>query len=522
MGFGLKIADMHSTKEEFIPSIDTAEVVGTTDGISDEDYTIVQGNTPADNTLSSHKKYTLLHFTEDMVPEPLRRWTLDNCMQAEGSLNYGAVGAIITAGTLIGYRVRVKPKRNPEWKVTPNLWGMAIGEPSARKSPVIDQFLKPLHTLQKNAHAKYEENMKDYQEAKIHHDLAVKAQKKALQKAYDKEDMEAIEKAKEMKIPYIGEVPVPERFIINDATTESIGTLSSTSQRTILQYRDELAGFFASFQKPGREGDRAFFLEAFQGDRSYSYDRVGRGTIHIKNLSLSLFGTIQPSVLPKYILSKGGNNHDGLAQRMQLTVFSDDIFRPYMDQPIDFKAKEQAYEILKELAYVDYEVWGAINDPHDEIPYFMFDSDAQKCFIRWYKKLKEKESEESNLNVQAHIGKYYSLLPSLALIFFLIDKAVGTTESNEIEVSHVQMAEKWCSVLETHARKMYALTTDSLKPSLTDKIINFVQGHSEKLPATYGEISGLIRGAKAGDVEHALQGKVELEGKTVMQLVSNV
>lgn len=521
MSLDLRIADVREAKKK-LASLGDKKVVGTTDDLSNGNYTLNQENIPVNNVLPLPQKDILLHFTEDMIPAPIRRWTLDNCMQAEGSLNYGAVAAIIVAGTLIGYGARVKPKPNAEWKITPNLWGMAVGDPSARKSPVVDQFLKPLYKLEKDAHAVYEEKIKIYVEEEKHHTLSKKAQIKALQKAYENEDTDAIEKAKSMKVPYIGEAPAPERFIINDATTESIGDIASKSERTILQYRDELAGFFSSFQKAGREGDRAFFLEAFQGDRPYSSDRIGRGSIRINRLSLSLFGTIQPSVLPKHILSKDGKSHDGLAQRMQLTVFSDEIFKPYMDEPIDQEAKETAYKILQELAYADYEMWGAINDPYDEIPYFSFNDEAQQLFISWYGELKDKEHQELNLNMQAHIGKYYSLLPSLALIFFLIDKAADVTKSSTIEASHFNMAKEWCIVLETHARKMYSLKEDVPMISISAKIINFVQEHPEKLPATFGELSGLIRGAKASDVENALKDKVLLEGKRVMSLLSNV
>jgi len=348
MGLDLSIKSVRVEEaKKKLASVNKVQVVGTTENISDENYTVISENIPVNNILLNMKKNVLKHFTPEMLPEPIRRWILDNCMQAEGSLSYGAAAAIMTVGTLIGYSARVKPKVNVDWKIVPNLWGMAIGDPSARKSPVVDQFLKPLYRLEQEAYTAYEAKIKIYLEEKLHHDLASKAQKKALQKAYDNADEKAIEQAKSMKVPYIGEEPIPERFIINDATTEAIGIIASKSERTVLQYRDELAGFFSSFQKPGREGDRAFFLESFQGDRSYSYDRIGRGSIHIKHLSLSLFGTIQPSVLPKYILSKDGASHDGLAQRMQLAVFSDGLFKPYMDEPVDREAKEEAFEIMK-------------------------------------------------------------------------------------------------------------------------------------------------------------------------------
>ena len=73
------------------------------------------------------------------------------------------------------------------------------------------------------------------------------------------------------------------------------------------------------------------------------------------------------------------------------------------------------------------------------------------------------------------------------------------------------MAEKWCEVLETHARKMYALEGKPATVSLSEKIRTYVRGHLDTLPTTFGEISGNIRGAKAQDVQDALKVMVENE-----------
>ena len=123
------------------------------------------------------------------------------------------------------------------------------------------------------------------------------------------------------------------------------------------------------------------------------------------------------------------------------------------------------------------------------------------------------------MNIQAHIGKYYGLFPSLALTFFLIDKVAEVTDAPDIEVQHVQLAIEWGTVLETHARKMYALTNATKKISLKQKIIDYVRDHQSELPETLGKLSGNIRNAKAKDVEEALKGIAEIEGRTVIKLI---
>lgn len=70
---------------------------------------------------------------------------------------------------------------------------------------------------------------------------------------------------------------------------------------------------------------------------------------------------------------------------------------------------------------------------------------------------------------------------------------------------------------------MYALDGTAVTISLPNKIRTYVRGHFDELPASYGKISGNIRGANANDVESALQtmigsGELIAEGRIVREL----
>ena len=106
--------------------------------------------------------------------------------------------------------------------------------------------------------------------------------------------------------------------------------------------RDELVGLIASWDKSGREGDRQFFLEAWNGTDDYDTDRIGRGTIIIPNLCVSIFGGMQPDKLTAYLEQASdalGNN--GLLQRFQLLVYPDPIEWEYRDQIPDERARKR-------------------------------------------------------------------------------------------------------------------------------------------------------------------------------------
>ena len=75
----------------------------------------------------------------------------------------------------------------------------------------------------------------------------------------------------------------------------------------------------------GREGERGFYLQAWNGDAGYTVDRIGRGSIYVPAVCVSLFGNIQPARLRWYLSQtlEGGPADDGPFQRFQLLVWPD-------------------------------------------------------------------------------------------------------------------------------------------------------------------------------------------------------
>src|SRR5829696_4184667 len=151
------------------------------------------------------------------------------------------------------------------------------------------------------------------------------------------------------------EAPEPltlRRYKTEDATVEKIGDLLIENPQGILNHRDELSGWFRSLDKQGREGDRAFYLESWNGTGSFDVDRIGRGSIHIPALCLSILGGIQPGPLSNYIYQavQGEQGADGLLQRFQLTVWPDPpkTWRN-VDRYPDAEAKNRVYEVFKKL-----------------------------------------------------------------------------------------------------------------------------------------------------------------------------
>jgi putative DNA primase/helicase len=269
--------------------------------------------------------------------------------------------------------------------------------------------------------------------------------------------------------------PTRRRYITNDSTVEKLGVILNQNPNGLLVYRDELVGLWRCLDKDGQEGARAFYLESWNGNGSFTYDRIGRGTLDIEACCISVFGSIQPGPLRDYLRDavRGGRGDDGLLQRFQLLVWPDipNQWRN-VDRWPETAAKQKAWEIYQKLDAPDPTTIGA--HPVDEdggIPYLRFDAEAQLRFDDWRAELEHRlRSDEESDAFLAHLGKYRSLIPTLSLIFHLAD-----SDDGEVSALSLNRAIGWSRYLESHARRLYGAMTGSHHgpaKALAKRIIN--------------------------------------------------
>lgn len=213
----------------------------------------------------------------------------------------------------------------------------------------------------------------------------------------------------------------------------------------VLVVRDELTGWLAQLDRTGREGERAFCLEAWNGDSSHDIDRIGRGSIRVPHCCMSLLGGIQPGRLRSYLADalKDGPSNDGLMQRFQVLVWPDEPATwTYIDRPPNAAAVAQAQAVYGRLTAMDAEA----------SKLYRFGADAQALFEAWMAALEPRiRGGELHPALVAHLSKYRSLMPSLALLFALADGEQAT-----VSLAHAQQAAAWCEYLESHATRVYA------------------------------------------------------------------
>jgi putative DNA primase/helicase len=217
-----------------------------------------------------------------------------------------------------------------------------------------------------------------------------------------------------------------------------------------LSYRDELYGLLTGLDKQGQEGSRAFYLQAYDGNQGYTFDRIQRGTVHIPRVCLAMIGGIQPGRIQEYVRGAvaGGSADDGLLQRFGLTVWPDTGGEfVHVDQWPDTPAKQTAWAVFERLAALEPDT---DTDPH----VWRFDAAAQALFVEWLVPFEtEIRGDDLHPAMVSHLSKYRKLIPALALVFALIDTPDSGHLIGERELIRALC---WGEYLRTHAERLYA------------------------------------------------------------------
>lgn len=433
-------------------------------------YPVNAASMPSQGGVSSKEWETLKPFKASLLPVPAfdpalipdeaRAWLEDCSERMQAPLDFMAVTLMVTLGSLIGRQLGIRPKAHDSWTVYPNLWGMIIGAPSSMKTPCISSVLDGVNKLESKAFALHEAMLEHHAKQLKAYDMMSKAQDKQLRGMYAKKLKEghALDLIKEASsiedVLSPPQPPVCKRYTTNDATVEKLAELLKENPRGLLLYRDELSGFMKKLDKEGHDSDRSFFLETWNGNGAHTVDRIGRGTVRVENLCLSIFGSIQPAVLSKWI--HDAVNHtgkdDGFIQRFQMMVWPD-VSKVYthVDRLEDKEAKERFMSLLTRLSTL------ASTAGHNlelDTPYIHFDKDAQGVFDVWFTEWQHSVRNDyaDQPTLEAHFCKYAKLAPALALICHVASNGQGA-----VSITALMKALDWVEYLKAHAMRIFAV-----------------------------------------------------------------
>lgn len=409
----------------------------------------------------------VMPWRDELLPTDLREYVRDVAERTQCPPDFAGVALVVAVSAIVGRKFAIHPKQHDDWTVVPNQWGVIIGRPSAMKSPALKQALRPLSTLESRERIKHSQAESEHNATCELLAIERKAARSKATKLIANGDENA---AREELTKVFSDIPPPfqRRYIVNDSSVEKLGELLNENPNGLLLVRDELGGWLATIQSEDGAVARAFYLECFDGNGSFTYDRIGRGTIFIESCCLSLIGCIQPSRIASLVRAAiSGELDDGLIQRLQLAVYPDDVREwRLVDRRPNKAAAERVEQIIEQLDQI----------PDEPRSVLRFSPEAQEIFNAWYTRhMQESRSDELHPALQSHFLKMPQTIAGLALLFELIGggrQAVGAEATAQ--------AIGWADYLMSHAQRLYGAAINA--PVLGARLILERQ---QKLPEPF-------------------------------------
>jgi putative DNA primase/helicase len=399
----------------------------------------------------------VMAFDYALLPDTLTPWARDICERVQCAPDFVAVAIMAGLGSIIGRKLGIRPQARTDWTVTPNQWALVVGRPGVLKSPALEAALSPIKRLAAVATEAHKADIEQHRIAVRVAKLAAEEGEKSARKLLGKMPGADVSHLLGTEEP---EAPALRRYIAVDSNAASLGELHRQNHNGLLVHRDELVSLLRSLDREDQAEARGFYLTGWNGDSSYTFDRIGRGlNLHIPAVCLSMLGSTQPGRLAGYIghAVKGGAGDDGLIQRFGLLVWPDTGGDwQNVDRWPDSTAKKEAHRVYDYLDKLDPATVGALQDTdHDGepegIPYLRFDDDALGLFLEWRTDLEARlRGGDLHPALESHLAKYRKLVPSLALTLHLACNGTGPVSERA-----TLQALAWAEYLETHARRAY-------------------------------------------------------------------
>ena len=126
-----------------------------------------------------------------------------------------------------------------------------------------------------------------------------------------------------------------------------------------------------------------------------------------------------------------------------------------VDRWPDTEAKKESlnvFQMLDALGSMNEDMKSVGAEVQDgSLPFLRFDEAAQGRFDTWREELERRLRSEDAPVMEAHLAKYRSLIPSLALLIHLAEDPTGPVPLDALE-----RAIRWGTYLESHARRVYS------------------------------------------------------------------
>ncbi len=270
------------------------------------------------------------------------------------------------------------------------------------------------------------------------------------------------------------DAPLAERYIISDTTVEALAPLLKENPRGLLLYRDELAGWFGSFDqyKSGKAGaDAAHWLSMFNGESIIVDRKTGLKTTFVPEAAVWVTGGIQPGVLHRAL----GQEHreSGLAARMLLCC---PPRKPKRWTEADIsQSTEAAIELLLDRLY-DLKTTVGPDGNHQAV-ILKLTRDAKFRFKQFVNS-HGKEQVELSGDLSAAWSKLEEYAARLALVIHLCRWAAGDPHLQDAEMVDGESMKAGIAMVDWfkhETRRVYAMLSESDDDREERRLIEWIE-----------------------------------------------
>lgn len=369
---------------------------------------------------------------KDLLPAPklntrifkgLEPWIIQTAENTNAPVDYVAFALLAGAAGVIGLSRSVSPWA--EWVEPCCLWIGTVGEPSSGKTPATTPIKRILNQIEEERKKPYFAKLNEWKRAK---EISKQKKKEWEDKVKENPDF-APHFPSEAIIPV---KPQTYRFVYGDTTQEAITKDMERNIKGAILFRDELSAWICGMNRYNSgNSERGFWIESFNGHK-FVCDRVkyDDDRLEIKNLLVSVFGTIQPQRLVDTLFDDHG---DGFLARF-LWVYPTPI-PPAIPQNV----------ALQDTALKTFQKLDTLLNPYadfaeEQKKCLPLSIEAKEVFSAWYiKHLTKTQQEESNIKYFLGKGQGYVLRIAL-LLEFLWWASLESAEPAEVSAEAVEAA----------------------------------------------------------------------------------
>ncbi|TWT67755.1 hypothetical protein Pla123a_43140 [Posidoniimonas polymericola] len=388
-----------------------------------------------------------LPFPVEELPEPVRGFVIAGAKAIGCDPAFLALPMLTAVGAAIGTTRRVELKRG--WSAPPILWTAVVGESGTSKTPAFRLVMAPVRELQRRYLEEHAAQEKAYLEDVAFHEKAHAEWKR------DKKTTDAP--------PIKPEPPQATRLVVGDTTVEALAPILLANPRGVLLARDELAGWFGSFDRysGGKGGsDSAHWLsmhiaETIVVDRKTGVSR----TIVVPEAAVWVTGGIQPAVLHRAL---GAEHRDsGMAARL-LLAHPPRIAKRWTEADIDPQAERDLAELVEHLYSLEYDIDDQGVDAPGVLP---LTPDAKAIYKRFYNQHAREQAELTG-DLAAAWSKLEEYAARLALVVHLIRWAAGDlpedgSSDNTVDAASMAAGIALVAWFKREARRVYRQLSES-------------------------------------------------------------